>query len=179
MTIHSPTELRVALRDALENNISDTIAALGWSAEDFRPVREWQQVPTLPALATASFPAAAIASPGLVSQPKFSQSTGLYTATWELRVGIYDRGRDYNDTAARIQDWCTAIRLTARAHPSLGGIAKSLDWRADRYDEFPNRDQARTIGGGIVVFDVTADVIDALGDLPTVASTPTPSVSVQ
>ncbi len=178
MSIASSDELCVALEETLRTHLAETITMLGWDTSVFKPIREWQQLPTIEALSSAAFPAIAIASPGLQGQPAHSRADGGYRATWRIGVGIYDRGKNHADTQARVRDWCAAIRLTARAHRSLGGVATGVAWAGDRYELMPNRNQARTFGAGAVALDVSALVIDTLGNPPRVASTPT-SLSVQ
>lgn len=178
MSIASADELCVALEAVLRGHLAETITLLGWDPDVFQPIREWQQLPTLEALSTATFPAVAIASPGLQGEPQHSRADCGYRATWRIGVGIYDRGKDHADTQARVRDWCAAVRLTVRAHRTLSGVATGTSWAGDRYELIPNRNQARTFGAGAVALDVSALVIDTLGIRPTVASTPT-SLSVQ
>lgn len=182
MSVASSDELCLALEQTLREHLAETIEHLvaerGWNPDHYPAIREWQQLPTLEALASADFPAGAVASPGLVGEPSYSRAAGGYKATWRIGVGIYDRGDNHADTQARVRNWCAAIRLAARAHPTLGGAATGIGWSGDRYELMPNRNQARTFGAGAVALDVSALVIDTLGARPTVASTPT-SLSVQ
>lgn len=180
--IVSADELLVALETTLRDHLPATVAALvaqhGWVADDFPTILEWQQLPTLEALSTADTPAMAVTSPGLVGEPAYSRADGGYRATWALSAGIYDRGEDHAHVQAKIRRWCAAVRLTVRAHRTLGGVATGSTWIGDRYGLKPNRDQARTLGMGAVAFNVSALVIDTLGAPPLVAQTPT-TLSVQ
>ena len=125
-------------------------------------VRDWHQVPTLEALSSANFPAGAITSPGLTGPPAVpSASRGnRVDATWQIEVGIFDRGTDWNDTAARTRTWAALIRLTLLAHP-FGGAVTNCKWIGESYRQIGQRNSARTIGGCSVLFDITAvDVAD-------------------
>jgi hypothetical protein len=176
--IASASEIVDALETTLSQHLAETITALGWDTSKYGPVETWQQLPTLPALSAARFPAGAISTPNTQGAPVWSQADRAHRTTWRVAVGIYDRGRDHDDTARRIRNWCAAVRLTVRAHRTLGGVALSTTWAGERYELMPNRDQARTFAGGAVAFDVTALVTDTLGVPPLVTQTPTPSVSV-
>ncbi|XBB66863.1 hypothetical protein ABFU82_22565 [Nocardioides sp. WV_118_6] len=178
--IVSADQLCVALEDTLKTHLVATMATLGYVDDDYDRIKTWQQVPTLAALTTAQLPGIAIASPGLVAPPSYSAASGTYTATWRLAVGIYVRGRDHADTQARTRNWCAGIRLTALGHKSLGGVAKRTTWTGEEYADRPGRETARTLAGGVVALNVTADLIadPTAGNLPPVTSTPT-SVSVQ
>lgn len=181
--IVSADELLVGLELTLRDHLPTTVAALvtqhDWDADDFPTILDWQQLPTLEALSTADTPSIALTSPGLVGEPKYSRADGGYHGTWALSVGVYDRGEDHAHVQAKIRRWCAAIRLTARAHRTLGGVATGLTWGGDRYGLKPNRDQARTLGMGAVVLNVSALVIDLLAPGQPVSTTPTPTVSVQ
>jgi hypothetical protein len=50
------------------------------------------------------------------------------------------------------------IRTVLVSHRSLGGIAKTLKWVGEEYALVPQKEQARTFGGGAVAVDVTVDV---------------------
>lgn len=181
--IVSVDELCVALRSTLQQHLADTVAELtqlpGYADLELRAVKEWQQLPELTALSAAEFPAVSIASPGLIGEATHSRAEGGYRSTWRINVGIFDRGRDHDETQALVRAWCAAIRLTVRAHRSLDGAATGTEWRGDRFNLMPNRNQARTFAGGAVAFDVSAIVIDSLAAGSLVTSTPTPTVSVQ
>lgn len=173
--IVSVSQLTAAMETTLRAHLTATVAAASLQLD---PVREWQQLPAREALSTAKFPAIAITSPGLTEPPTYSRAENAWRARWRLGVGIYDRGKDHAVTQRQVRDWCAAIRLTVRAHRSLGGVALGTTWAGEEYALLPDRTQARTIGGGAVAFDVDAYVIDTLGDLPLVATADT-SVSVQ
>ena len=177
--IVSADQLCVALEDTLKAHLVTTMTALGF-VEGYDQIKTWQQVPTLAALTTAQLPGVAIASPGLVTPPSYSASKGTYTATWRLAVGIYVRGRDHADTQARTRNWCAGIRLAVLGHKTLGGVASRATWVGEEYADRPGRETARTLAGGVVALNVTADLIANLtaGNLPPVTSTPT-TVSVQ
>lgn len=168
--IVSVDELATALEKTLRDNLAATVATLGLKLDS---VKEWQQLPTAAALATARFPAVAISSPGLTEPPTYSQSDRAWHAVWRIGVGIYDRGKNHHDTQAHIRNWCAAIRLTARAHRSLGGLARDTRWAGEEYALLPGREQSRTIGAAAVAFDIHALVSDTYGAPPAVATTPT------
>lgn len=160
---------------AAETTLRDHLPALA-AARGLDPVVEWKQVPTPDALSTANTPAMAITSPGLTEPP--ARRSGTVDATWRIVIGVYDRGDDYGDTAARTRKWAAVVRQVILQHPTLGGVANGVAWVGEEYAERPERSSARTLGGCAVAFDVSArDVIDtkpytdpATAD-PTVTST--------
>ncbi|MDI6911479.1 hypothetical protein [Nocardioides sp.] len=131
----------------------------------------WSQVPTLEALQSARFPAAAVTTTGTVGDTRES-STGV-DAEWLVRVGMFDRGADYNDTAHRIRTWAALIRAGLLRHRTLGGIASGLRLAGESYRNLPQTSAARTLGGCTVDVRVKVRNIADLADLtaPVVKST--------
>lgn len=178
-TVRGADDLCVAAENLLRDKLPVLIDLLG-QEERYGQVKEWQQLPTIEALASAKFPAIAITSPGLTGPPTYSRASDSWTATWRIAVGIYDRGRDHDDTQARIRDWCSFIRTVFLVNRSLGGVATGLTWVGEEYRLVPQKDKARTFAGGAVALDVTATGLFELGAdaLPAVLSTH-PSLSVR
>lgn len=171
--------LKDHLRETLELDVVK--AYLGDRAATFRDIREWQQLPSLEAIATAQLPAAAVVSPGLVREPIRKRSGDAYETTWRVAVGIYDRDKSprHNDTQAKVRDWVAFLRMTLLRNPTLGGVARRVVWAGEEYDLLPDRNKARTIGAGALAVDVTVDVPDpmGLGVFP-VATTAAPDLTV-
>lgn len=164
------TVLTAALPTVLE--------ALGLDEPDggraaFTPPANWTQVPTLEALQAAVMPAGAVTTTGITGTPRRS-STGT-DATWRIRVGMFDRGRDYNETANRIRTWAAIIRAVITMNPTLGGVASGSRWVGETYRQLPQVGVARTLGGCSVEFDVDArnvmDLSELDGVVPVVNST--------
>lgn len=174
--IVSVDEVCTAVQGILTAHLTDTMTRLGFTVT--KPVRTWSQVPTMAAIVAATLPAGAVVSPGLVEPPRRTSSG--HEATWRIPAGLYVRGREHDDTAALVRDWCAGIRICVLQHRSLGGIAKALTWVGEDYRLVTDRASARTIAGGTVSFDVTVAMQGANAGivLPPVTSTPT-SVSVQ
>lgn len=129
------------------------------ASKGLTPVTKWDQLPTTLALQAANLPAGAISSPGLATVP-VRLTTG-YDATWQLEVAVFDRGRDYNETASKVRDWAAVVRQVLVQNPTLGGVAATLKWVGESYAQLPDRSAARTIGGCSVLVNVTArSVID-------------------
>lgn len=158
-----------AVEEVLKDHLHELVVLLGWNAgKGLKPVTTWEQVPTLPALTSAKVPVGAITSGGLVDKPK-RNGNGSYDATWRIAVGVWDRGDSYRDTARRVRRFAAAVRAALATHRSLGGLADSLVWVTEAYDEIPDRGSARTLGGAVVGFNVTVkNVLDpaALAPLP-------------
>jgi hypothetical protein len=174
--IVSVDELCAALEATLREHLVPTMTALGF---DYGDVKTWQQVPTLSALATADLPAIAVTSPGLIGDPTYSRSSRKWTATWRISAGIYVRGEGHLETQKKVRDWTAGIRTAVLRHRTLGGVANSLTWSGEQYADRPERESARTLGGGSATFAVTADLPEpTIGALPVVTSTPT-TLSVQ
>lgn len=135
--------------------------------------KRWDQVPVLEVIQSASFPAAAITSTGVVGTPRTSR-TGI-DATFLVRVGIYDRGSDYSATASRVRTWAALVRALGVRNPTLGGVASGVRFVTESYRQLASKDAARTIGGCAVDFHVDArniaDLSDLDGVLPVVEST--------
>ncbi|SDC46148.1 hypothetical protein [Nocardioides lianchengensis] len=178
-TVRGADDLCVAVENLLREKLPVLVEVLGLE-DRYKPVKEWQQLPTIEALASARFPAVAITSPGLTGPPTYSRASDAWTATWRIAVGIYDRGRDHDDTQARVRDWCSFIRTVCLVNRSLGGVATGVTWVGEEYRLVPQKDKARTFAGGAVALDVTASGLFDLGAdvLPTVLSTH-PSLSVR
>lgn len=165
-----------AAEQVLLVHLRPVVELLGW-ATDLREVTTWEQVPTLAALTSATFPVGAITSGGLVGDPK-RNGDGSYDATWRLAVGVWDRGASYRETARRVRRHAATVRAALAMHRSLGGLAESVTWKTEAYDEIVARDTARTLGGAVVGFNVVVKrVLDptSLATLPgpPVTSTPT------
>lgn len=169
--IRSVDELCRAVEETLDEHLVTMMTLLGYDDTAYKKIKDWQQLPTLTALSAATLPAGAISTAGLVRPPKQSRDTA--EATWRIVVGFYERGRDHDDTQARVRNWCAGIRTTLLARKSLGGLASSLIWSGEEHDILPGREQARTIAAAAVAFDVTATVLTAppAGALPVVTST--------
>lgn len=175
-------QLCQATESMLTEKVPVLVELLG-RTKDLAPVKTWQQLPTIEALSSAQFPAAAITSPGLSGTPTYHRSSNSWTATWRIAVGIYDRGKDHAETAARVRDWCAVFRTVLLLNKSLGGVANSLVWVGEEYARIPRKEAARTFGAGAVAVDVTVDNVadfDGLDaqNLPLVLSTH-PTLTVQ
>ncbi|MSZ75522.1 MAG: hypothetical protein F2667_00275 [Actinobacteria bacterium] len=149
-----------AVEATLRADLPGVVAAFGWT-ERLGAIEDWHQVPRLEAISTANLPAGAITSPGLVRPPTYSRSSG-WSATWRVVAGVYVRGEDHHDTAARCRDWAGVIRTVFLANRSLGGVADGgLVWAGEEYDEQPQKSVARTLAACAVAIDVSAtNVID-------------------
>lgn len=165
-----------AAQQVLTQQLPGLLTELGLTGDDvpradrYEEPKTWAQVPTLEALQAASTPAAAITSTGTVGEPRRS-SLG-YDATWRIRVGIFDRGHDYDNTAARARTWAALVRAVLVLNPTLGGVATSTRWVGETYRQFPQVGAARTLGGCAVDVDVTARNVIDLGPLdPSVLTT--------
>jgi hypothetical protein len=176
--IASVDELCVGVENALRAHLVGVMDDLGFTDPIYDVVKTWQQLPTTTALVAASLPGVAVSAAGLVDAPVYSRSSGTWTTTWRIAVGIYERGKNHADTQARVRNWCAGIRTTLVLHKSLGGLASALSWSGEEYALVPDREQARTIAAAAVAFDVTATISATVGNLPPVTSTPT-SVSVK
>lgn len=178
MTIEvvSVDEICVAIQGILAEHLQATMEQLGFTG--YGRVRTWQQVPTMAAIMSAELPAGAVVSPGLTEPPRRTSSG--HEATWRVPAGLYVRGREHDDTAALVRNWCAGIRTCVLQRKSLGGIAKSLTWVGEEFRLVTDRASARTIAGGTVAFDVTVAMraAHATAGLPPVTSAPT-SLSVQ
>lgn len=172
--VRSVDEVCVAIEQVLLAHYDATMAGLGFT-DGYAPVKTWTQLPALEAIATAELPAGAIVAPTGVDSPTYQASSGLYRYTWRVPIGIYERGRDHNQTQGRIRNRVAGIRTTLLQHKSLGGIATALAWSGENYGLLPAKEVARTLAAGAVSFDVTADV--TLDPLPTVPPTPGPVVT--
>lgn len=149
-----------AVEAALRASVPAVAEKLGWP---LKPV-EWEQVPDLKAFTKAQPPVGMVTSPGLVSDPvRGRNDDGEVTtdATWRVVVGAWDRGGSWRATAQLTRRWAAVIRAAVLLDTTLGGLATGLRWRLEAYDQFPNVDQARTLGGCSVAFDVdVCNVID-------------------
>lgn len=133
----------------------------------------WTQLPVLEALQTAILPAGAITSTGIVPGTVRESSLGT-DATFRLRLGVFDHGADYNDTANRARTWAALMRGVLLQHRTLGGVASTLRLVSESYRQFGQTSVARTLGGGVLEIDVDVKNIADLSALtdpgPNVAS---------
>lgn len=185
MSIISVDELCQATETTLKDLIPQVlqipamVALIGDPREPY-VVKTWQQLPVVEAIATADLPGVAITSAGLVDPPSYSRANQSWDTNWRIAVGIYDRGRDHEDTQARVRNWAALIRTSMQLKPTLGGVAQGLTWFGEQYALLPNRNQARTAAAGVIAFDVKASVRKLTlgpGD-PSVTSTH-PTLSVE
>lgn len=180
--IVSADELCTALETVLTDHLADEMVALGYTAAvGYEPVRDWQQVPTINAIATAKLPAGAITTPGLADSPTWVPSHRAYRTTWRIAAGVYVRGRDHDQTQRMARNYAAAVRVTVLRHKGLGGIAEKLRWVGEDYALRPERESSRTLAACAVAFDVTAMTIGTgrpVSQQPEVLTTPT-TLSVQ
>lgn len=141
----------VAIETAIRNNITSVLTALGWTAQ-LGAIKTYQQVPDLNAAAAANLPAIMIGSARVDFEPIRSGTT--YDGSWQVAVGVRDRGKDHADTAQRIRRWASAITAAAMLDQSLGGIAATIHPLSAHYDELGDATQARTIASAAVVFEI-------------------------
>lgn len=177
--IVSVDQLCKAIETALTADLQATMTLLGFTdAKKYPKVRDWQQVPTVQALSSATLPAGAITTPGLTEPPTWIPRDQLHRGTWRVAVGAYVRGRDHDTTAGTARDFAAGIRTTVLRHRDLGGIAEKVRWYGEEYALIPGRESARTVAGVAVAFDVTAymaiDLPADPQDLPLVTTTSTP-----
>ncbi|MBB3041021.1 hypothetical protein [Nocardioides soli] len=172
------------METVLRGQLGGLIIALGLD-ERPRPERPfevpkvWDQVPVLEALqsAVANRAVGAITSTGIVGQVttrRNADGSQRLDATFLVRVGIYDRGSDYNVTANRVRTWAALVRAVGLRNPTLGGVAGGVRFVTESYRQFPQQGVARTLGGCAVDFHVDArniaDLADLDGALPVVES---------
>lgn len=158
--ILSVDEICVAVQTTLEAELPAALVAL--EREHLGEIKDWKQLPEIKALVTARVPAVAITSAGLVTAPVLRNSSGTYDTTWRIAIGIYERGRNHDETQKRVRDWCACIRLTLLSNPSLGGVSSNLIWSGEEFDLIPDRDSARTVAIGAVAVNVDAQMLAAL-----------------
>ncbi len=142
-----------ALEATLRTTVPLVVTAMEWT-EDLKAVESWDQVPTAEALSAANLPAGTIESPGLTGPPIRNEDGGV-DVVWRVVAGMYDRGDDYDETAANIRKWAAAIRAAAMSDVTLGGVVDGLSWVGEDYARRPERNVARTLAGCAVAFDVT------------------------
>lgn len=182
--IQSADQVLVALEETLRTTLPQVLelpevkAYLGTTAADYRPITTWEQLPTLAAIATADYPAVAITSPGLVQPPAYQRSKDSWETWWRAEVGIFDRAGFDDDghriTQAMVRNWIAWLRTAALRQQTLGGAARAVVWAGEEYDLLPDREQARTIGAGVLALNIKVDVPNTLGlGLPLVTSTTT------
>lgn len=175
----SADDVCTAAETVLRTGLPVLVGLLELDDAAFPVITEWQQLPTTEALTSANLPAAAVSSPGLTGTPR-RNGDGSWDTVWRVDVGIFARGADHSETQERVRTWCALIRTVLLANPSLGGLGQTLSWAGERYALFPQRNTARTFGGGAVSVDVAVDNVADLGLSrgPVVLSTH-PSLTIQ
>ncbi|TIC78779.1 hypothetical protein [Nocardioides sp. GY 10127] len=171
-----------AVAASVLEHLPAVITAAGLNASQWKPPRDFKQVPTADALGKiAAWPAGASACPGLLEPP--TRTVDGWRATWRVFLAVYDRGGDYTATAARVRKWAALVRAAALHDPTLGGVARSVTWADESYLLRTAAGEARTIGGATVALNIqVSDAVDATDltadPLPTVTTTST-SVAVR
>jgi hypothetical protein len=168
-----PTHVRRAVLDTLatwaplyiaEANRQTTLELPGF--------KDWVNEPLLSPETVGEAPRYIVAVPGTLGQP-YRKGDGTYIATWDVQVAIWMWGGDYQSTQDNLGHYTTAIRQLLLQQPSLGGFAKSTDWRGERYAEVAAT-TFRTWGQAIGQFGVQVDgVINDFAGLPAVPGDPT------
>lgn len=164
-------ELRAGMQETLEEWLPSILVELarraGWVEEDqdpldvITPPRSWKRLPSFRALTADQSPAVVVTSTGLNGQPK-RDGEGLWAATWALHGFVVVRGATYEDTADRVGLYLAAIRAAVLQQGIAGVQTRKPRWLGEAYDEL-DTDAARSIGAGVVSFEVTAG--DAVADL--------------
>ena len=157
-----------AARDQLAERLPQLIAAdAAAQSAGLRVPTTYQQTVNAAALSTASYPAVAVAVPGTTADAVLVD--GHWDTSWSLEVGVFDRGRDYNDAQARRGLWSRLLASAIMSRPSLGGISTGIEGFS--VDSIVNGDKttARTVSFSVVTFTV-----HTLTDLDFAAEPPPP-----
>ncbi|BBH17500.1 hypothetical protein Back2_17870 [Nocardioides baekrokdamisoli] len=174
--IRSVDELCTAAETILKTYLVNTMTGFGYTTgAGYKPIKTWQQVPTVTALSTADLPGIAIVASDTVGDPIYQAVTDTWLTTWRISTGLYVRGGTHDETQARVRNYIAAIRATYLTHKSLGGYCRPIQWKGEGYNLLPARNEARTIAAGACTFDATVEVTTKplQLDLPTVATTQT------
>lgn len=103
-------------------------------------------------------PVILVISPGIGPDP-IRRGDSAYEATWTVAVAPIVSDQGDVETRRLALAYAAAVRSAMLQHKSLGGFASNLVWRGEGYNDLPF-DDARTLGAGRVIFDVTvADVV--------------------
>ena len=137
-----------AVREALETHLPPWCSALGLPPGP----RKWIMLPSPAAAPGEQTPFGVITTPGLVATP--TRRPGRYDASWRVAVAVMDRAGTHDATAARARTWAAAIRCALLSAGPLGDLRATVEWASEDYSAHPERDAARTLGGGAVGFDV-------------------------
>ncbi|MGX9348156.1 hypothetical protein [Microbacterium sp. KNMS] len=125
-------------------------------AERLGEVKTWQIVPDTEAISAAEMPAIAIVAARTGEPAERTRDT--YSGTWDVSVGVFDRGDDHADTQTRIQAWAKVIRVAGTLSRALPGTSIEMRWVGEAYDLLQDKSQARTIAGAEVMFDAHVSV---------------------
>ncbi|MCU1616985.1 MAG: hypothetical protein JWO98_4525 [Frankiales bacterium] len=96
-----------------------------------------------------------VACPGTLDRPS-RRGDGTYIATWDVQIALWMWGGDYQETEDNLGYYAIAIRELMLQQPSLGGFAKSIEWRGERYAQV-DATAFRTWGQAVVLFGVQVD----------------------
>lgn len=115
----------------------------------------------------AALPVGIVVAPGLTEEP-LRKGRGLYDVTAGVAVGVIVSARNREETLTLAEQYAMAFNAALVQHPSLGGVADSLDWLGMRLDDLTPNEAARTIQGVTLQYAVTlSNVVGSVGG-PTV-----------
>lgn len=114
-----------------------------------------------------------VAVPGTLGSPE-RRGNGMYRATWDVRVELWMWGGNYQECEDKLSFYAIAVRELMLQQASLGGLAESVVWRAERYAQVAAPTAFRTWGQAVVQFGVSvAEVVNAYAGPATPPDDPT------
>lgn len=166
VNIFGPMRTAIELRDAVQATIKmfgpDYLAEVG--ARHGRPRSELPMFNSFPSAVDVNkmpeeqLPSCLVVIPGILDTPE--NRSGKYQVRWSLGIASVVSGQTVDGTYELCVLYATAMRVLILQHPSLGGIAKGVNWVDESYNPLDSTDM-RTIAASVVQFGVDLrDVVD-------------------
>lgn len=107
-------------------------------------------------------PSCVVVAPGTAGPAE--KHGGQFSGYWSVGVGSIVAGRDRDNTYDLCRLYTAATRTALLQHGSLDGFAEFTSWESERYDEFGQGYQNRTLCTGVVhVLVYVRGIVSALG----------------
>jgi hypothetical protein len=178
MAVKSVTDIGAAARATLVGNLAVHLAALA------RPLPlpgSFDLVPTRDAIRRVEGAACGVSVPATSGEPRRS-GDGHYDATFVLSVALFHENTSATPLLTATGDYAAAITECLVQRPSLGGVARTVDWLGQSVDLVGDALTPSTLGLAVVEFAVlvenVVDLVPPAVTRPTVTST-FPSVTVR
>lgn len=142
---------------------------------DIAPVKAYTRAHQFDKWPEDQVPMVSVTCPGMADQPT-RHGDGKYTARWAVGVVALTSAATEDDTRRLSRVYAGLIRAVLLQEPSLHGLARSVTWTDESYDELDVK-RRRNLSTAELTFIVEVDGVVDANELPLMPSGPIPTPS--